>query len=606
MEEGHLNEFSPAIFREMLRNGRRLIGFIWNEHKGVIIGLFLVFLVVSAAPFLQSGSSGLLINALVRSAGTGTFSPHLTGLVLILVLATFIPSLLYSIQDYLSKLFWYVMEEKFDTIVIQKKGEIDVAVHEDPKQQDLFNRITEEGTWRLRSFSDRQFFIIQNIIEVAIAAVVVLIFRWWVFLILLVGTLPELAVEMRYGRDVWSIHSERSENRRRYWYLHQHFERLPSLIELKLFQNTQYFLTQIRELFRNFQMEEKKNERKKLRWQIVALVMAQLAIAFASAYFVWEVVRGGLQIGTLVFVLASIANLRQSLSGLFGNLGRQYQDSLFVTDVFRLLDIPPALTRPPSGFVLPANQTPAVVFDRVSFAYPGTTTLALKDFSLTIEAGEKVALVGANGAGKTTFVKLLCRFYDPTAGRILVGGRDLKEINLESWYNLLGALFQDYAHYYFIVQEAIAIGRTSEPTSPIKVRSAAQASEASAFIEEWDKKYEQMLGKEFAGGIEPSIGQWQKLALARAFYRDARVLILDEPTASIDTEAEAKIFDRLEKLTSDRTVLLISHRFSTVRHATKIGVLENGQLKELGRHEDLLKLNELYARLFKLQARGYQ
>jgi ATP-binding cassette subfamily B protein len=225
---------------------------------------------------------------------------------------------------------------------------------------------------------------------------------------------------------------------------------------------------------------------------------------------------------------------------------------------------------------------------------------------LKITPGEKIALVGVNGAGKTTFVKLLCRFYDPDEGRIMIGGHDLKEIDLEGWYNQLGAIFQDYSRYHLIVKEAIAIGRSGQASSLEKVKEAAQASEADTFIEEWEKKYQSMLGKEFTEGIEPSIGQWQKLALARTFYRDPKIMILDEPTSSIDAEAEAKIFEKLELLPSDRTVILISHRFSTVRQADKIGVIMEKGLQELGTHQDLLKLNGTYAKLFNLQAKGYK
>ena len=223
-----------------------------------------------------------------------------------------------------------------------------------------------------------------------------------------------------------------------------------------------------------------------------------------------------------------------------------------------------------------------------------------------IPQGERLALVGGNGSGKTTFVKLLCRFYDPTEGRILIDGRDLRTINLESWYAMLGVLFQEYAHYHLLVRDVIALGRSGHEPTLEKIKAAAQASEADAFIEEWEWQYEQMLGKSFSQGVEPSIGQWQKLALARTFYRDPRVLILDEPTSSVDAEGEAHIFERIESAGRERTVILISHRFSTVRHADRIAVLENGVLTELGAHEKLLAHDGTYARLFKLQAKGYQ
>ncbi len=405
---------------------------------------------------------------------------------------------------------------------------------------------------------------------------------------------------------VWDILSGRAETRRKYWELHGHFNTLPSLIELKLFQNIPYFFSAIKELFHNFQMEEKRNEKKKLFSQLIVLCFSQLVIAFAIIFFTLQVVKGNLLIGTFTFILASIGDLRQSLSGLFSNLGRQYQDSLFVTDIFKMLDLKPSIEKPKKGIVLDSKKTPEIIFENVTFSYPGIKTAVLKNFSLKIAPGEKIALVGINGAGKTTFVKLLCRFYDPDQGRIIIGGHDLKELDLESWYSQLGAIFQDYVHYHFIVKEVIAMGKTGAASSLEKVKEAAQASEADIFIEEWEKKYEQMLGKEFTEGVEPSIGQWQKLALARTFYRAPSVLVLDEPTSSIDAAAEAKIFEKLENLPRDRTVILISHRFSTVHQADKIGVIEEGELKELGTHEDLLKLSGTYAYLFNLQAKGYK
>lgn len=590
----------------MWDNSKKLNALIWKEKRGGVIALALVFLIVSAAPFLQSGSGGLLINELVKISGSGRASSHLFLLVGILIGATLVPSVFFTIQNYLSKLFYFFLEEKFETLVIKKKGDIDVALHENPQQKDLFNRVSEEGMWRVLNFVDRQFYMFQNVLEVTIASVILIVSQWWVFLVILIGTLPELLVEVRYGRMVWGIHSARAETRRKYWELHSHFNVLSSFVELKLFQNTQYFLSTIKELFRSFQLEEKKNEREKLAHQLVVLCLSQVVIAFAMIYFVFQVVKGHLLIGTFTFIVASVGGLRQSLSGLFSNIGRQHQDSLFVTDIFKLLDVKPSIEKPKKGAILDPKKTPEIVFDHVTFSYPGTKRPILNNFSLTIAPGEKLALVGINGAGKTTVVKLLCRFYDPDEGRITVGGVDLKKVDLESWYAQLGAIFQDYARYHFVVKDAIAVGRTGVASSIEKVQQAAKASEADVFIEEWEKKYDQMLGKEFTEGVEPSIGQWQKLALARTFYRDPRILILDEPTSSIDAQAEAKIFEKLEGLPKDRTVILISHRFSTVRQAGTIGVMEQGALKELGTHEDLLRMHGTYARLFTVQAKGYK
>lgn len=245
-KEKQEQKLSISAFREMLKNSVRLSGMMWKERKGGIIGLGLVFLIVSAAPFLQSGSRGLLINELIKIAGSSGVSSYLFILVGTLILATLIPSILFTIQNYLSKLFWFFLEEKFETLVIQKKGEIDVAIHEDPQQKDLLNKVSEDGTWRVQNFVDRQFYIFQNVIEVIIASIILIFSQWWVFLIILIGTLPELIAEVVYGRMVWGIHTGRAETKRKYWELHSHFNSLPSLVELKLFQNTQHFLSTIK------------------------------------------------------------------------------------------------------------------------------------------------------------------------------------------------------------------------------------------------------------------------------------------------------------------------------------------------------------------------
>jgi ATP-binding cassette subfamily B protein len=509
-------------------------------------------------------------------------------------------------QTYLSKLFYLFLNEKFETLVIERKGAIDLAVHENPKQSDLFTKVNENGVWRIQNFSDRQFYLIQNILQAIIAGVILALSQWWLLLILVVGTAPEFIEEMVYGRNVWDIYGARAETRRRYWSLREHFDEVPLLAELKLFQNVGHFLGLIKKLFRSFFEEEAVLERKKLWRGLSVLVASQFVIAFATIWYIAQTVHGFILIGTLTFLLASIGSLRQGLSGLFQNLGRQYQDSLFVTDVFKLIDIQPVLVRKEKEIALDTKRTPEIVFDHVDFAYPGTTKLVLRDFSLVIKPGEKIAFVGANGAGKTTVIKLLCRFYDPTEGRITIDGHDLRDVDLESWYAEIGALFQEYAHYNFPTKEAIAAGNTAVPLSLLRAKQAAKDSEADVFIREWANNYEQMLGKRFSEGIEPSVGQWQKLALARTFYRNPRILILDEPTSSIDTEAEAKIFKKLEALPKDISVILISHRFSTVRQANRIIVLKEGVIEEQGTHRALIKLRGDYARLFTMQAKQYK
>jgi ABC-type multidrug transport system fused ATPase/permease subunit len=605
-DEPDAPKFSWAIFLGVVKNSGRITRLLWSQGKGRIIALGCLNILTSLIPFLSSGVLALLINELVRDVGIRAFSSALIWLTVSYLAVRVIPPFLQDLQSYLSNTSYLILNETLEILIIERKGEIDLAVHEDPKQNDLFTKVRENGVGRVQNFADRQFYLVQSAIQVIAAGIILIFSKWWLFLIIVAGTVPELFDEIKHGNRTFGIYNAQAETRRRFWDFRGNFDSVSSLTELKLFQNVEHFIGLIKNLFRNFIDEEVENEREKLWHSFLAGLTSQLVVAFAIAWYITQTVQGFILIGTLTFLLSSVGNLRGGLSALFQSLGRQYQDSLFVTDVFKLVDIKPVLKRKEIEIALDAKKTPEIVFDRVSFAYPGTTKPVLKNFSLKILPGEKVAFVGANGAGKTTIIKLLCRFYDPTAGRIMIDGHDLRDIDLESWYGEIGALFQEYAHYNFLAKEAIGLGNTKAPFSLPRAKQAAQDSEADEFIREWGKNYEQMLGKRFSEGIEPSIGQWQKLALARTFYRDPRILILDEPTSSIDAEAEAKIFEKLESLLKDITVILISHRFSTVRQANRIIVLKDGAIAEQGTHRDLMKRKGDYARLFTMQAKQYK
>ncbi|MEW5805112.1 MAG: ABC transporter ATP-binding protein [Patescibacteria group bacterium] len=605
-EDKEKKKFSVSAIAEMLSNTVRLLKIVWPEKKWLFIGYGAVSFVLALLPISNAGAYGLLINELVHSVGTGALTGSLVFWLAGLLFLYLLRSVLNDIDWYLNKLVWLYLEEKSQFLVLEKLGHLDVASFEDPKQKDLLQKVSESGTWRMQSFAEHNFYALQRIVEIITAAVALSFANWWMFVIIVIGIIPQLAVETRYGKTIWSIHDDKAETKRKFWHLEWKFKNVSSAIELKVFQNIKYLLDLIRRLFTEFHQEQYKSDKKRLKEAVFAGLLKQVSFASIYVYFVYQVVFSGLEIGTFTFFIGAVGTFSGALTGFFWMLGRHYQDNLFVSDVFKFLDIPENLKKPERGIVLNRKKAPKIEFENVSFIYPGTENEVLKDFSLVIESGEKIAFVGANGAGKTTIIKLLCRFYDPTKGRILIDGVDLKKIDLVSWYSMLGVLFQDYSNYHLVAKESIGIGRTDLEFSLEKARKSAQKSGAHSFISEWEKQYEQQVGKEFAGGVEPSIGQWQKLALARTFYRDPEIYILDEPTASIDAEAEAKIFEKLEKLSKTKTVMLISHRFSTVRHAQRIAVIENGEITELGSHEELLKNNKTYARLFKLQAKGYQ
>ncbi len=606
MSEENKNKVTTSAIREMLANGGRVLRMAYRAKPKLIVGIFVVFAISAGASFGSSGTRALLINQLVKGGTTGSWSSSIILLLCATVFMNILPDLMMELQEYWRWITWFLMEEELETLLLRQRSMLDIATHESPKIQDLITKVNESGVWRMSNFVQRMFFMLQNVIEIVVAGFVILTFKWWVFLIVFAGVIPTLVVESKYSRSIYGIGDTTAEVKRRYWDLSNRFKNLSNIIEIKLTSLSKGFIERIVMLFRGFRGPEEEKQRIKFVKGTQALIVSNLSVAIALGWTINQVIQGDMQVGTLTFVFTSIYALRQALSGLLQNLASQYKDSLYMSDTFRFLDLEPKLKSSNAKEVLAPDHTPEIIFENVSFAYPETETKILRDVNLTIRPGEKLAIVGINGAGKTTLIKLLCRFYDPTEGRILVDGKDLREISLESWYGHLGAIFQDYSQYKFDVKNSIAIGAVSKELVPGKIKEAALSAEADIFIEEFEHKYDQQLGKEFEGGVEPSVGQWQKLALARTFYRDPSIFILDEPTASIDAEAEAKIFDKLEALPDDRSVILISHRFSTVRHAHKIIVVEDGAISEAGTHQELLALDGTYARLFKLQAKGYK
>ncbi len=318
-----------------------------------------------------------------------------------------------------------------------------------------------------------------------------------------------------------------------------------------------------------------------------------------------QIIGGDLEVGSLVYMMGTLAAVRSSITRIMSSLGRQYETHLTVKDVQDVVETKSIIVDPENPIHLDLSSAPEIVFESVSFKYPNNDTWTLRKLNMTLVPGNKIGLVGNNGAGKTTFVKLLCRIYDPTEGRILVNGVDLRDISTKEWWSYLGIMFQDYASYDFAVKEAIAIGRPDEGLKLGKVVEAAETAQAHEFIEEWKDTYNQQLGVEF-GGKEPSKGQRQKLSIAKIIYRNALVMILDEPTASVDAESEAKIFDSLEKLSKDTTALLISHDFSTILQCNQIFVFEKGKLIEEGNHTSLVNKKGVYAHLYELQAERFR
>jgi ATP-binding cassette subfamily B protein len=331
-------------------------------------------------------------------------------------------------------------------------------------------------------------------------------------------------------------------------------------------------------------------------------------LAYYGAYvlIIVRTVAGALSVGDLTFLSGSFNRLQNQVQNFLSTFTRITESALYLQDYFDFLAIRPGITDGPDAVDPPDRIREGIRFENVGFRYPGTDVWAVRNVSFSLKAGEKLALVGENGAGKTTLVKLLARMYDPSEGAIYLDGTDIRTFRIEAYRKMIGVIFQDYVRFSFTAGENIAVGQIEESGRREQIVGSAEKSLADPVIRKLPGQYEQMLGKRFAEGVDLSGGEWQKIALARAYMRDAQLVILDEPTAALDARAEFEVFKRFAELTAGKTAVIISHRFSTVRMADRILVLKNGQMHELGTHDELLAKQGLYAELFQLQATGYK
>lgn len=589
--------------KEYLQSIRFSLGFTFKfvPKKTLIVALLVI--IAGILPYGSSFLLGKLVNILVAGAKAGSYE-NIWYVLFIYAFIGALPTILGNLRSYINRSRWLALTMETTMSVLKRREEIDIATYESPKFQDLIQRAFRNGTGVIYQLAEGQFDALSSLTSLLVGTILAIHFNSLVYLVVMAAAIPSFLVDIKYATRSWSIYRGNSPEQRRLEDLRQHINYKTNLIETKLLQSGKKIMTWMRKILTDFMHVQLGLEKRRLFDTSMSDLIAFAGFALGLFLILRDVIAGEILVGSLVYMMGTLSSVCGSIGSLLSSVASQYDNHLIVRDIMEFFNTKPVIIEAKHPQALKLTSAPTITFENVSFKYPGSDTYSLQNLSLTLNPGSKIGLVGNNGAGKTTFVKLLCRIYDPSEGRILVNGIDLREIATKEWWSYLGIMFQDYASYDFLVKEAIAISKPGAPIKMEKVREAAELSQAHEFIEEWKDGYNQQLGVEFSGK-EPSKGQRQKLSIAKIMYRDAFVMILDEPTASVDAESEAKIFDSLERLSKSTTALLISHDFSTILQCDQIFVLEKGILIEEGSHGELMKKKGVYAGLYNLQAERF-
>ncbi len=484
-------------------------------------------------------------------------------------------------------------------------SQLDLQSYEDPVYYDRLERARVQATDRLGMIQSIGRLFQQVLTTISLSAAI-LFFSPWLLLLLVACLIPAFLGESHFAFLNYAKNFRQTPIKRELDYLRQVGGSKEAAKELKLFGLADFFTGRFTRLSNQIFDENLTLFRRRL-WAVSFLSMFSTGGYYgAYVWVIYETAIRKFSIGTLTFLTQSIINASNNISQIFSTLSSIADQALFLTDLLAFFEMKPTVKSKPNALPAPRPIMRGFEFKDVSFRYPGTERLVLNRLNFRLEPGERIALIGQNGQGKTTIVKLITRLYDPTGGRILLDGIDLREYSIEDLSNEIGVIFQDFMRYEMTARANIAVGRIEYIDDLSKIEAAAEKSLADGVVARLPRRYDQMLGRRFEGGVDLSGGEWQKLALARAYLRDAQVLILDEPTAALDARAEYEVFERFNELTEGKMALFISHRFSTVRMAERIIVLEDGAIAEEGSHDSLIALNGRYAEMFELQASSYR
>ena len=587
-----------------LKNVPSLLSIVWNSGPGVVSAATLGRVVGALVPLSMLTVSKRILDS-VQAHYTGAPLPasfwYLVGAEA--GLAVF-GSLVGRATSYFDGLLADRFTRYVSVRVMQHASRLDLASYEDPAFYDKLERARVQGSDRIAMVQSIGTVVQQSIVAVSLAAGIVW-FSPWLLVMLVVAVVPAFLGESHFAFEGYSLNIRQTPLRRQLDYLRTLGASKESAKELKLFDLSGYLTGEYLQLSNELYDQNVQLAQRRLWVGAFLSLLSTGAYYGAYAYVIYRTVTGTLSWGSLQFLAGALAGASTNIQNIFAVFSNIADQSLFLTDLVEFLRVRAKIGSRPDALPAPRPIRDGFLFEAVSFRYPDSAHRVLDGLNLRIERGERIALIGENGQGKTTIVKLLTRLYDPTSGRILLDGVDLRDYSVEDLHRQIGVIFQDFVRYEMTAGQNIAAGRVGAAEARA-IRHAAKKSGADEVVGRLPEGYAQLLGRRFEGGVDLSGGEWQKMALARAYLRDAQILILDEPTASLDARSEYEVFQRFAELTEDKMALLISHRFSTVRMADRIVVLENGRIAEEGNHEQLIELGGRYSGMFELQAASYR
>ncbi|MBM4294581.1 MAG: ABC transporter ATP-binding protein [Deltaproteobacteria bacterium] len=603
----------PAkTIKEKIRHSLHLkmaLGLVWQSAPGWTAASVGLILIQGLLPLVSLYLMKLIVDAVAAGLAAPGKPEALERIILLIVIAAaaaLFSACCRSLTEIVREAQTQVITDHVADVIHGKSVAVDLEYYEDPKYYDTLHRAQQEATYRPASIMYNLVQIGQSGISLAAMAGLLIFFRWWVAVILFAATIPGVWLRLRYANLMYTWQRRHTKAQRRADYFHRLVTDGGHAKEIRLFGLGSLFMAWFRELRKTLRVERLKISTRRSLADLTSQASATLAIFGTLAYVAYQTVQGAITLGDMVMYYGAFQRAQSSLQDVWSSLTSLYEDNLFLANFNEFLNLQPILVEPavPAAFPRPIQQ--GILVNGVNFHYPPGERAVLEDINLRILPGQVVALVGENGSGKTTLIKLLCRLYDPVRGNITIDGIDLRQFDPRALRKESSVILQDYAHYSLTARENIWLGDIGLSSRDDKIYAAARQTQADDFIQKLPRGYETVLGHEFEDQGELSLGEWQKLALARAFLREAQLIILDEPTSWMDARAEYEVFKSFRQLFQGRMVLLISHRFSTVRLADFIYVLEGGRIIESGTHDELIQIGGKYAQLFEIQAASYR